>query len=95
MIAENLLRQVAEHGCRLDIADDRVTCRVLPKEPGHKLPDRVMDQVRAGKRHLLALCVCSECERVTTDLEDIDRLRSGPNPFCDSGSCPYKPRRKW
>lgn len=94
MIAENLLAQIAEHGCRLEIAGDKETCRVLPLEPGNQLPPRVMDQVKAGKGHLLALCVCRECGRVTTDLEDFERFRQ-PNPFCDVGKCPYRTKRGW
>lgn len=96
MIAENLLAQIADHGMALRIAGDKVTCCVVPLVPGDgsRLPDHVLSKVVAGKRHLLALCVCRECGRVTTDMEDFERLRQ-PNPFCDVGKCPYLNKRGW
>lgn len=93
MIAENLLAQIAEHGCRLVIGD-KDACYIVPLQSGNQLPLLVMGQVKAGKGHLLALCVCRECGRVTTDLEDFERFRQ-PNPFCDAGKCLYRTKRGW
>lgn len=91
MIAENLLRQVAECGLEVVIRDGETALR--EKMKGAIMPKGLIAELKRNKGRLLALCVCGECGRVTTSLEDMDVLATN-HLLCDRSSCPYKPKAR-
>lgn len=93
MIAENLLARLGEHGFTLRIQGEAMA--LDNPDPKAKLPAGMMGELKKQKPRLVALCLCSECGRVTTNLEDLRKLAEDFNGFCDSGSCPYRPNRRY
>lgn len=87
MIAENLLRQVAECGCEVVINNGETGIR--DKMNGAIMPKGLISELKRNKGRLLELCVCSECSRVTTNLEDMAVLATN-HYLCDKSKCPYK-----
>lgn len=95
MIAENILVQLGEFGHALKVEGDE--CAIVQVVPGAKLPPKwiaeFMREKVKNKQRLLALCVCRECGRVTTDLEDMGVLKTN-YAICDRGACPYRPKER-
>lgn len=94
MIAESILKQLSEFGYALKIGGGE--CAFVQIVPDAVMPKgwlaEFMRKKASHKEKLLDLCVCDRCERVTTELEDMDVLATNC-ALCDDSKCPYKGKR--